>query len=397
MKIMYATPSFPYPPDRGDRIRSFHLIKELSRAHDVNLVSFLKSGDEGSIDFLKKYCKRVETVPFEAGHARLKSVLNVMSRTPQQIFAAASTGMTEAIESVIAEEDVDIIHIHSLQFAPYALPYKKPKVIDLVETMSLMYERMLPHRHDLMSLIYRLENAKVRSYECAALRDFDRVLVMSEPIKEYLLDLGCNANVSVVRVGIDTDYFKPEKTRREPNRIVFVGTMTFYQNVDGIVFFCREVLPLVRREIPDVKLWVIGADPPPEVTALEDQAGVEVTGYVDDIRPYLHSARAFVAPIRIATGLHAKILEAMATGIPVVATPRSCEGMPLADGEEIMLAATPVSFAEKVIKLLKDEHLSEKIAEKGRVLIDNNYTSAHSAADLERVYAEIANRTEGLS
>jgi len=389
MKIMYATPSFPYPPDRGDRIRSYHLIKEMSRDHDIILVSFLRPGEERSIDAMRKYCRRIETILFDDRRAYLKSVFNVLSRRPQQMYAARSARLEESIGQVVKEEGPDIIHIHSLQFAPYAEPYDIPKVIDLVETMTLMYQRMLPHRRDALSYMYRLELAKVRRYECSGLKSFDRVLVMSEPIKDHLVDMGCDADISVVRVGVDTEYFRPEMKDADPDRIVFVGTMTFYQNVDGIVFFCREVLPLIRKEIPGVKLWVIGGNPPPSVEELSGQAGVEVTGYVGDIRPYLNASSVYIAPIRIATGLHAKILEAMAMGLPVVATPQSCEGMGVVDGEHALLAATPGIFADKVAQLMKDKALKKKIAENGRLLVDNNYTSAHAAADLERVYKEI--------
>ncbi len=390
MKILFITPTFPYPPDRGDRVRCLHLIRGISRQNKVVLLSFVRPEELSSVARLD-CCSRLETVPFSSAAGRKRSSINVFSTIPQQIYAYRSNAFRQKIGQIIEEENPDIIHAHSLQMAPYAAGYRIPKVLDLVETVTLMYKRMLAHRRDVLSLVYRLELSKVRRYESKVVADFDKVIVMSEPIKEFLARLSSRENIGVVRVGVDTDYFSSDNTQRVKNRIVFMGTMTFYQNVDAILYFYKDILPLIKKEIPDVSLTLVGGNPPDVIRRLENDPLISVTGYVDDVRPYLASASVFISPLRITTGLHVKILEAMAAGLPVVATSRSFEGSLAKNGRDVLIADTADDFAGQVIRLLTDDDLHKTISTSGQNLVKEHYSVTNSADDLEKIYKEIAN------
>lgn len=413
MKILFLTSRFPYPPFRGDKLRVFNFIRELSKKHQIILASFIEKHELELVEELKPYCQRIETVLLDKKRSYLNCLLHLFSRTPFQVFYYHSPQMEEMVSKLVDEERPDLIHAHLFRMAPYVTKHNVPRVLDLCDSIALNYERFLKYRRDLISPAYLVEKSKVRRYEGEILADFDRSLVVSPVDKKFLENLlpkmditqmdrrgfpaprkmdrrGFPApQIEVVSNGVDLDYFKPMSAEKDPHRLVFTGTISYFPNYDGILRFHREIFPLIKEAIPDTELYVVGSGPPKQIRKLAQGDGVVVTGYVDDVRPYVSSSTVFVCPLRAATGLQNKILEAMAMGVPVVATPQALEGINAAPGRDIVVADNPNDFASEVIKLLKDAKLREELSARGRAVVEERYSWQKTGETLNQIYKEV--------
>ncbi len=396
MKILFITTRFPYPPFRGDKLRVFNLVKELSRDHEVVLATFAEADDGRYFEDLKKYVKRIERAPLNKPRAYFNCLTHLFSSVPLQVSYYQSPQLKRAVDRLIKEEKPDIIHAHLIRTAPYALAYPGiPKVLDICDSMTLNYERFLAYRKDIASLLYRIEKAKTRTYESTVPAEFDANLVVSAHDRSFIFKLCPEARLEIVPMGVDFDYFRPADGDKIPNRVVFTGTMSYFPNVDAMRWFTRDVLPLIRRAYADIELYIVGSNPTPEVTKLADDPAVTVTGYVDDVRPYIGPAAVFVCPIRAATGLNTKIIQAMAMGLPVVATPEAGEGIDATDGENILLASEPMVFAEAVTNLLRDQALRDRIGAAGREFVLSTYGWDKAAKTLTDIYRKILPKAKG--
>lgn len=390
MKILFLTSRFPYPPFRGDKLRVFNLIKELSKDNEVVVASFAEPEDGKYYAELKKFASRVEPVRHSKALAYLNMLIHAFSKTPFQVYYYQSANMRRAVAWLVDQEKPDIIHSHLIRMAPYALDYPDiPKVLDICDSMTLNYERFLAYRKDLLSPLYRIEKSRTASYEGLVPKKFDSSLVISAHDRDFVASLDGDARLDIVPNGVDFEHFKPFDGDKDPHRIAFMGTMNYFPNVDAMKWFVGDILPLVQRTIKDAELFIVGNSPSPEIEKLGADKAVTVTGFVDDVRPYVGPAGVFVCPIRAATGLNNKVIEAMAMGLPVIATPEACEGIDVIDGETILLASTPMDFAEAVIRLLEDTELAGQIGQAGLALVKKTYSWENAGNALRTVYREI--------
>ncbi len=390
MKILFLTSRFPYPPIRGDKLRVFNLIRELSKDHEIVLATFADPDDGRHYAELKKYVSRIEPVRFSKPRAYLNCLLHPFSQTPFQVYYYQSIEMRRAVAWLMAEEKPDVIHAHLIRMAPYALAYPgTPKVLDICDSMTLNYEHFLAYRKDLTTALYRLEKRRTATYEGTIPAEFDTSLVISSHDRDFVAGLGEPAKLVVVPNGVDFDYFQPWTGEAAPNRLAFMGTMSYFPNVDAMKWFAADILPLVRRTVKDAELHIVGNSPSSEVTKLGADAAVTVTGFVEDVRPLVGPAAVFVCPIRAATGLNNKVIEAMAMGLPVVSTPEACEGIDVTDGVDILLASNPMDFAEAVIQLMTDAAERKRIGDAGRDFVVKNFSWGKAADILRNVYAEV--------
>jgi glycosyltransferase involved in cell wall biosynthesis len=230
-------------------------------------------------------------------------------------------------------------------------------------------------------------------FEGRALRRFDGLLAVSEADRETFARLYPGINLDalhVVRTGVDTQFFTPASGPESGIELVFTGSMDWLPNEDGMLWFCREVLPLIRREVPDVTLSIVGRSPTPAVRQLAREPGVRVTGRVDDVRQYIQDAALFVVPLRIGGGTRLKIFEAMAMGKAVVSTTVGAEGLPVTHDRDILLADDPASFARAVIRLLHDGDERRQLASAGRRLVEEHFDWSAVARDLEHALVRVA-------
>jgi len=390
MRILYLTSRLPYPPYKGDKLRAYHQIKYLSRRHSVTLCSFIESKDELSyIEELEKYCESVETILLKPYFSYLNAFFYAFSWIPLQVGYYHSKKMKKKIDELLEREQFDIIHTQLVRMTPYTKDHgKSPKVLDMVDTLSLNMKRRLEREKLHMKPLLRLEYRKLQKYEADICRAFDKVIVCSESNKQFL---SYNGNVTVCPNGVDTDFFYfTESTEGSSSDLCFLGNMGYFPNVDAVLFFVKKIFPLVKKKISDVKFYIVGINPPGCIRNLARKyQDIIVTGFVEDVRSYLKRAAVAVYPIRSGSGIQNKVLEAMASGTPVVATPYALEGIQVNPEEHAIMADKPAEFASRVVGLLTDAGLRRHLATNARRLVEDVYDWDAYGRELETIYASV--------
>ena len=401
MKILFLSLRCPYPPHRGDRIRSYNFIKQLSKQHAVTVVYFAESeSDIESAKHLEPFCERVEWVRFHRSFAFMNTGLHCLSRRPLQLHYWYAPPMQRKINELLEQEDFELIHAHLFRMGQYVTEVQGPaKVLDLCDSLALNLSR----RAELESnpwlakikldctpkrFLVKLEENRVRRYEVDIMKAFDCGTVVARFDRDYLLKQDNSLNLSIVPMGVDLGYFQPKSTTQPSPMLLFTGTMNYFPNADAAIYFCNEIFPRIRERHPEAEFYIVGNHPSDPVKRLEAQDGVVVTGYVPDVRPYFEKASVFVAPLRAGSGIQTKNLEAMAMGVPVVTTPVGAMGLEADIGKELLVADTPTAFAENVVHLLNDEHLRERLARTARTRVETNYSWEAIGDRLKKVYAQ---------
>ncbi|MEX2115990.1 MAG: glycosyltransferase [Bacteroidota bacterium] len=355
MKILFLTSRFPYPPYRGDKLKIYNLIRETSKHHEVVLLSFIQDRQEDQWKSeLLKYCKRVKTVYHPTIRSIMQCAAGLFRLAPFQVSYFRSARMKRVLEEVLTIERPDVIHTHLIRMAPYTADLSLPRVLDLTDAVSLYLDRFRRSLgNPLTRWLLSVEHRRMVSFE-AILEKFDRVLVCSKVDQKVLQKNAPAASIDLLWNGIDTDAFRENGSiQRDPKRIILTGNMSYFPNVDGVKFFVRSVFPLIKAQVPDATLFVVGQNPPRSVRSLA-RHDIVVTGFVNDLASeYLKSAVA-VSPVRFGAGTLNKVLEPMALGIPVVATPISVEGLDSKEGEGYVIAETPDEFAIAVVRVISD-------------------------------------------
>ncbi len=376
MRILCLTARLPYPPNRGDRLRAFHFIRQLATRHQVTLVSFVARAEEEMYRAeLAPYCEAIHLVR----QSRARSALSVLARcwrpSPLQVAYYHSRPMQQLVNRLLHEEAFDVAYVHLLRMASYVLdaPHMLYRVLDLTDVISRellasLRFRGLPQQH-----LFRLEAARVARYERELARLFEETWLISAADRQALCGDCTGMNVQVVTNGIDIAHFRPLPGNEPGNQLAFVGHMGVFHNVDAADYLAHELLPLVRQEIPDATLKLVGAEPVGRVRRLAALPGVSVLGFVPDLNQLLNETAVFVAPLRFSAGVQNKVLEAMAAGVPVVATPNVNEGMAAEPGREILLAEDAVGLAAAVVGLLRDDDLRKRVGLAGRAFVERRF------------------------
>jgi sugar transferase (PEP-CTERM/EpsH1 system associated) len=392
MKILFLTSRLPYPPHRGDKLKIFNLLRHLSKSNEITLLSFVASADElRYLPALREFCRDIHTIHHPPVLSVWRCMLAVFSREPFQIAYFSSGAMRDALRRILDSGRFDVIHTHLVRMAQYTREVRgTARLLDLTDAGSLYLERFHSAiSHPLKKLLVGWELGRLKRYE-QVISEFDTALVCSPVDRDALRSASPGANLDLLYNGIDLEYFTPPGERQvDPERIIYTGNLSYFPNADGIAYFVREILPLVRREIEDVKLYIVGKDPPRNVRRLAGE-GIVVTGFVEDIRrEYLASAVA-VAPIRFGAGTLNKVLEPLALGVPVVTSSIGIEGLPLKHGEDLLVADSPGPFAESVIRILRDPSFGRRLALSSAGTVRRLYDWRVISDRLVRYYREIA-------
>ncbi len=392
MKILLLTQVLPYPPDSGPKVKTLNVIKYLARHHEVTLISYVRGDQSADVEMLRPYCRAIYCVPIQRsllldGWAMLRSLF---SGQPWMMVRDDRAAMRRVIADLLAKEHFDIFHADQLNMAQFAprVPGSR-RVLDAHNALWLLYQRLaatMPAgiRRVLLARDWRL----LKKYEGRICREFDAVLAVSEEDKAALVEAGAPADkITVIPITVDCDAFAPVAIADDARNIVHVGTMYWPPNIDGILWFIREVYPLIRAQRPQAHFDVIGARPPEEIRALGgDGSGVHVTGYVENLTPYLQKAGVMVVPLRAGGGMRVKILNSMAQAMPIVSTTIGCEGIAVEDNRHLMVADTPADFAAAVLRVLDDRALARQLGENGRALVLQKYDYRAACQALEPVY-----------
>jgi sugar transferase (PEP-CTERM/EpsH1 system associated) len=400
MRILYIT---PYVPSLI-RVRPYNLIRSLAqRGQHITLLSVSSSAqEEKGANRLTEWCQRVETVP--VSHTRsLWSCVKALPQPglPLQAVYSFSPRMQKRIQTLLKEEQFDLVHVEHLRGGHFGTVVAGvPKVYDAVDCISLLFEKALHSAPSLASrLIAWLDLGRTRRYEGRLINQYDKVLVTSPQDREALLELDGRfpkqdeeKKITVLPNGVDLEYFAFADGDREPETLIFSGKMSYHANVAAVSHLTQEVMPLIWAKRPGVKLEIVGNNPPQTVCALAKDEQVCVTGFVPDLRPYLARATVSVSPMQYSVGIQNKVLEAMATGTPVVASSQACSALKVRDGTHLLVADDPVTFAEQVLRLLDDFALRREMAINGRNYVEERHDWQAIAGNLENIYVEVVDK-----
>lgn len=395
MKILFLSLRCPYPPHRGDCIRSYHFIKHLAQRHSVTLVYFAESeADIASAKHLQTYCEQVAYVPFHRSFALLNTAVHCLSRHPLQVHYWYSRHMQRTVNELLAAERFELIHAQLFRMGQYVTAARVPtKVLDLCDSLALNLNRRADFDCTPKRFLVKLEEKRVRRYEVDIMKAFDCGTVVADFDRDYLLQQDSSLNLSVVPMGVDLAYFSREPAcQRAPANLLFTGTMNYFPNVDAVLYFCREIFPRIREQHPNATFTIVGREPTEQVQRLAVQPGVVVTGSVPDVRPYFEKASVFVSPMRAGSGIQTKNLEAMAMGVPVVTSAVGAMGLAADIGTELLVADTPASFAAQVMQLVDNRERRETLAQAGRKRVETTYSWHAIGERLENVYAGATSR-----
>ena len=381
MNILYLTHTCPYPPNRGDRIRCYHILKHLSRNHDLTLL-YPVFDDQHHLcpEHLQQYCRTV--IPVK--HHIFRSYLSCFRAIFSNRSLSVSFFYSKILKKFIQKLSPDMILVDCSTMAQYALDMPCPKILDFVDIDSQKWDRYSSMTGFPYAPIYRIESRRLDQFEKFLLRRFDYCLVTSSHEKS-LLDSA--PHIEVLPNGVDQQYFTTPYTPVDGS-IIFTGVMNYFPNSDAVVHFHRHIFPLIKRQIPAAQFIIAGMHPTPQIRKLADRQ-TTVTGFVPDIRAYLSKAAVCVVPLRIAMGVQNKILEAMAMGVPVIATSIANRGINARHEREILVADEPASFAAATTRLLTDQNLREAIRENAKQFIDQNFRWETNLQRLDELIAEV--------
>lgn len=389
MRILLLTLVVPNPPDSGPKIKTHYLLRYLAQQHEVTLVSFVRSEAEvAAAQALQGLCQTVYTVPIHRSRLRDVGYLlrSFVSRRPFLMLRDENRAMRHLLAELIAKQSFDLVHADQLNMAPFARATGLPMVLDEHNAVWTIFERLAAQERGFKRLLLEIEWRRLKHYEGQVCRDSDAVVAVSVEDRAALLAAGAAEPIPVVPIAVDIAGVEPVTREPQAQTILSMATMYWPPNIDGVLWFAREVLPLVRRAIPDAPFTIVGARPPAEVQALADDSLITVTGYVENPQPYLQASALLVVPLHAGGGMRVKILEALARGIPVVSTTIGAEGIDVTDGQHLLIADQPADFARAVVRLLRDRALAEQLAEQGRSHALDRYDWRAVCPAIEPVY-----------
>ena len=389
MRIFYICRRVPFPPDRGDKIAAFNAIRHLAARHEVH-VFCLGDGvqDLANISGLQAYAKSVSAAPVDEFTIKLRALAALVTGQPLSVAALNESKLHDAIQKKFTELRPDLIIVYSCNMAQFAEHFPNvPRIMHFGDLDSLKWPQYAERSSIPLNWIYAIEARRLLGYERHIAQIFSHALVHTEIEKHDFERLIPGIPVAVVGNGVDLDYFRSAGEAKKPASMVFTGVMEYRPNIDAVVWFCDEILPIVQANIPAANFTICGSRPAPAVRRLAKRRGVRVTGWVADARPYLDRAEIFVAPLRMARGVQNKLLEALAMGLPCVASTAAWSGTAVADGQGILATDEPREFARHVIDLLGDSDGRAEMARRARAAAVANYRWEVQLACLDQVIA----------
>ena len=390
LRILFVLPYVPSPI----RVRPYQFVRHLARlGHAVTLVALDDGLPRGeALAELRDACEAVHVVPHARWRGAAQCLLSLPTPTPLWAAYCRSGEMARLLQQLVRDGDFDVAHVEHLRAAHFANALRPlPAVFDAVDCITALRRQMLGQPGPAVTRLLSFEEwVKLRRYEPRVYRPYRRVVVTSQHDADELRKLDEQLPVHVLPNGVDLEYFRPSEVAPEPDTLVFSGKMSYHANEDAAKYLANDVLPRLRARRPGVKVTIVGSGPSPSLQALASrEAGVTVTGYVDDLRPYLGRALAAVCPMRVGMGIQNKALEAMAVARPVVCSPlvsRSLGGAQ-ADGA-LRVADGPDAFAEACAGLLARPDEAREAGAAARRYVEQHHRWAHAAGALVALYEE---------
>jgi sugar transferase (PEP-CTERM/EpsH1 system associated) len=397
MNILFLSPWLPWPPFGGALIRILETLRWASARHRITLLTLLR--DRGQVQYVKEVaalCDEVITTPLpdDAPGVLRRLSGGVVRGRPLIQSMHYNRDLAEHVRRLTAQDRYDIIHVEFSFMAPYLEAIsprsRARKVLVMHNVESRRFERELQFATGTRRLALLADHFLFRSWEEECVRQFDGIVAVSELERQWVQAHAPGAAVQVLPNGVNLAHFTPVDPPTCNRTIAFTGLMNYPPNVDAVVWFCDEVLPLIHRTHPDVRFSIIGDKPPLQVRELAVRRGVTVTGRVTDVRPQISDCLAVVVPVRSGAGTRLKILEAMAMKRPVVSTALGAEGLDVVHGKHILLGDTPAALASHIVGLIETPALCDRIASAGRELVQTKYEWGSCLARLDDLYHSLA-------
>ena len=390
MRILLVSPYLPYPPSWGSGMRTYQLLRALASDNSVTLLSFECAWQDMALEELEKHCERVIIVPrrVEAGVSkRLRQARCLLSTLPHHAQALTSPAMKAALADCL-QEDFDSIQVTSSPMLGRGLSTSTPVVLDEHNVESEVLRRMAAGERSPLRRVYnRIESNKQARLERHAWRSVQACAMPSSRDADAVVAQAPRTLVRVVPNGVDPEYFAPTGADIDPDELVFTGLLSYRPNYDAVRHFINDVRPRIREVRPRTKLTVVGSCTTQGRQSLQAD-GVVVTGWVEDLRPYLARAAAAVAPIRMGGGTRLKVIEAMSMGKAVVSTTVGCEGLDVVPGQHLLVADGADAFADAIMRLLDDAPLASRLGAAGRDLAVSRYSWQESGRRLLELHQE---------
>ncbi len=406
MKILFLTQIIPYPPDAGPRVKTWNALQYLTgQGYQVTLASFIREEEKKYLPILQDICEAVYAVPIRRSPISNGRywIQSQVTRRPYLVERDDLRTMRQLVDELCRTKTFDIVHADQLTMAQFALPFRdhpgKPQLIfDAHNAVWTIIERARQTAPILLKPVLALEASRIKRYEGRLIREFDHTLAVTEIDKQALIQARSapeqreySVQIHVIPIAVDTKQLQPVDRIPGSKNIMTLGTLRYPPNADGIRWFAQQVFPIIRNEIPDATLTIIGKDPPKDFYRLAAQSphAITVTGYVPDLTPYLQKAALMAIPVRVGGGMRVRILEAFSQAMPVITTTVGMEGIEARNGEDLFVEDTVMGFASATIRLLQDPALQTKLAVNGRHLAERIYDQRIVLQKLDAIYRDI--------
>jgi glycosyltransferase involved in cell wall biosynthesis len=382
----------PYPPIWGFGTRVYQFLRILARRHDVSLLTYEEPGEDSKVAALRQVGASVHTVPRPvetASHKRLAQLSSILSRGSYQRRNLHSRAMQQALDSLASGDAFDVIQIESSQLAGFAFDSRARLVLDEHNIeYELLYRMYQTERSSMRRLYNWVEFTKFQREETLSWSQVSGCLSTSAREEQIMRGIVPDTPILVAPNAVDVEYFSPTSDRMDLRAIVMTGLMHYRPNIDGALYFVREIFPRILASRPETVFYIVGAGATDELKQLSGP-NVVVTSTVPDVRPYLERCAVFVVPLRMGGGTRLKVVEGLAMERAVVSTSIGCEGIEVTHGEHLLIADEPRAFADAVLQLLSDRELACRLGRSGRVLVEGHYTWESVVERIEGFYGRL--------
>ena len=381
-KLLVITSRFPFPLDKGDKLRAFHQIKHLSKNREIHLISLTteKVTDDQRRE-LEKYCKSIAVFKLNKFQRIFNLFLAIFSRKPFQVAYFYSKSTHKNIKNLIREINPEHIYCQLIRCVDYVKEeYDIRKTIDYMDVLSKGVERRIISSPFYMRKILKMEAERLKIYESVLYEYFDFHSIISVQDQELIYH-SKRENIAIIPNGIDCDYFSPIENSEKKYTLLFNGNMQYQPNVKSAIYIAKEILPLIHETNPEVNLLISGTSPTKEILQLKSDK-VTISGWMDDIRDAYNSAEIFIAPMQIGTGLQNKLLEAMAMNISCVTSKLANNALNAKENEQILIGNSKEEYAKLILQLLKDNSLKNKISIQGKEYVTSTFNWGNSTKKL---------------
>lgn len=391
MKILYVTARPPYPPYKGDQLISYEQIRNLSDEHyEIFLVSFIRNDKEKNfvIRELNPYCKKIFFIKINKLVIFLNLAKTLINLKPFEVNMYTNHSIIFKINKIYDDVKPDIIHIQTIRLGELLKDKKIPKVLDMIDILSLNMERRSLKEKCLLKYIFKIESKLLKRYEENIISKYNIIALVSRSdlYNSHLKNKKFNIRINPNGTYINKEYLTRYESIEKENIIIFHGNMSYFPNIEAMIYFTNEIWPYIVDKYPEYKLFIVGKDPVNKIKKLNNTNNIVVTGFVKDICEYLCKARIGVYPLNSGTGMQNKILEALACGLPCIASNYAIQGIPDITVNDIIIANKKEEFINAIEYLINSDISRKKYATNGQNFVYNNYSWKTNVNNLKSMW-----------